>query len=98
MNWQSDTRSPYTLPSPSPWLYLHGLIYTHVLHRVEHSEVLSTPLQETDPRGTITIVAPTGRELIQQIKTNKEDTCVQETNPASAGQIVFVKFSMSFKK
>ena len=97
MNWQSDIRSPYTLPSP-PWLYLHGLIYTHVLHRVEHSEVLSTPLQETDPGETITMVTPSGREFIRQIKTNKEDTCVQETNPASTGQIVFVKFSMPLKK
>ena len=96
----SDIRSIFTLPSPSPWLYLHGFIYIcmHVLHRVEHSEVLSTPLQETDPGGTITMVTPSGRELIRQTKTNKEDTCVQETNPASTGQIVFVKFSMSLKK
>ena len=69
--------------------------HVHVFNRVEHSEVLSTPLQETDPGGTITMVTPSGREFTRQIK---EDTCVQETNPATPGQIVFIKFSIPLKK
>ena len=68
------------------------------LHYTQYSEVLSTPLQETEPRETITMVTPSGREFMQQIKTNKEDTCVQETNPATLGQVVFIKFSIPLKK
>ena len=45
------------------------------------------PLQATDPGGTITVVTASGRSFTQQINT--EDTAVQETNPATPGQLVF---------
>ena len=54
-------------------------------HRVQ--DHLLTPLQATDPGGTITMVTGSGRSFNQQIKT--EDTAVQETNPATLGQLVF---------
>ena len=55
-------------------------------HRVQHREVLLTALQETDPGGTITMVTGSGRSFTQQIKT--ENTAVQETNPATPGELV----------
>ena len=55
-------------------------------HRLQHREVLLTPLQATDPGGTITMVTASGRSFTQQIKT--EDTAVQETNPATPGELV----------
>ena len=56
------------------------------VHRVQHREVLLTPLQATEPGGNITMVTGSGRSFTQQIKT--EDTAVQETNPATPGQLV----------
>ena len=58
----------------------------HCTLRVEHREVLLTPLQATDPGGTITMVTRSGRSFTQQIKT--EDTALQETNPATPGELV----------
>jgi len=55
-------------------------------HRVQHREHLLTPLPATDPGGTITMVTASGRSFTQQINT--EDTPVQETNPATPGQLV----------
>ena len=52
-------------------------------HRVE---LFLTPLQATDPGGTITMVTTSGRSFTRQINT--EDTPVQETNPATPGQLV----------
>ena len=54
-------------------------------HRVQHRKHL-TPLQATDPGGTITMVTASGKSFTQQIKP--EDTAVQETNPATPGQLV----------
>ena len=61
-------------------------IYMH-FHRAQHREHLFIPLQATDPEGTITMVTVNGRSFTQQLKT--KDTAVQETNPATPGQIVF---------
>ena len=55
-------------------------------HRVQHREHLLTPLPATDPGEAITMVTASGRSFIQQINT--EDTAVQETNPATPGQLV----------
>ena len=55
-------------------------------YRLQHREYL-TPLQATDPGGTITMVTASGRSFTQQIKT--EDTAVQETNQITPGQLVF---------
>ena len=54
--------------------------------RGQHREHVLTPLQATDQGGTITMVTASGRSFTQQIKT--EDTAVQETNPATLGQLV----------
>ena len=54
--------------------------------RVQHREVVFTPLQATDLGGTITMVTASGRSFTRQIKT--EDTAVQETNPATPGELV----------
>ena len=56
-----------------------------LFHRVQHREHLLTPVQATDPRGTITMVTESGRSFIIAIKT--EDTAVQETNPATPGEL-----------
>ena len=61
-------------------------INTLHIHRVQHRECLLTPLQATDPGGIITMVTASGRSFTQQINT--EDTAVQETNPATLGQLV----------
>ena len=66
------------LPPPPPPLQLS--------YRVQHRKHLM-PLQATDPGGTITIVTTSGRSFTQQINT--EDTAVQETNPATLGQLVY---------
>ena len=58
----------------------------HCTLRVERRKVLLAPLQVTDPGGTITMVTGSGRSFTQQIKT--EDTALQETNPATPGQLV----------
>ena len=55
-------------------------------HRVQHREHLLTPLPAMDPGGTITMVTASERSFTQQIKT--EATAVQETNPATTGQLV----------
>ena len=68
------------LPPPIPFFY-----------RVQHREHL-TPLQATDTGGTITIVTASGRSFTQQINT--EDTAVQETSPATTGQIVLANWSI----
>ena len=44
------------------------------------------PVQATDPEDTITMVTGSGRSFTRQIKT--EDTAVQETNPATPGELV----------
>ena len=64
-------------------------------HRVQHREHLLTPLPATDSGGTITMVTASGRSFIQQINT--EDTPVQETNPATPGQIAFGTLAISVK-
>jgi len=63
------------------------LVWKHIIHfhRAQHREHLLAPLLATDPGGTITMVTASGRSFTQQIKT--EDTAVQETNPATPGQI-----------
>ena len=61
-------------------------------HRAQ--DKLLTPLQASDPGGTITMVTPSGKSFTQQMKTDKEGTAVQETNPATRGQIVFMNFSI----
>ena len=58
-----------------------------LFYRAQHREHLLTPLQETDPGGTITMVTVNGRSFTQQIKT--VNTAIQETNQATSGQIVF---------
>ena len=55
-------------------------------YRVPYRKHL-TPLQASDPGGTITMVTASGRSFTQQINT--ENTAVQETNPATPGQLVF---------
>ena len=55
-------------------------------HRVDCREVFLTPLQATDAGGTITMVTTSGRSFTRHINT--EDTPVQETNPATPGQLV----------
>ena len=59
-------------------------------HRVQQREHLLTPLQATDPGGTITMVTGSGRSFIRQINT--EDTPVQETNSATSGELVLGTF------
>ena len=54
-------------------------------NRVPYREHL-TFLQATDPGGTIIMVTASGKSFTQQIKT--EDTAVQETNPATPGELV----------
>ena len=61
-------------------------------HRAQHREHVLTPLQATDSEGTITMVTESGRSFTRQIKT--EDTAVQETNPATPGELVFGTFSI----
>ena len=56
------------------------------------------PCKKLSPRETTTMVTPSGHELTGQIKMYKEDISVQETNPATPGQIVFMKFSIPLKK
>ena len=66
-------------------------------HRVQDKGVLLTPLQATDQEETITIVTPSGSVFTQQIKMN-EVTALQETNPATQGQMVFKDFSILLKQ
>ena len=66
-------------------------------HRVQDKEVLLTPVQATDQEETITIVTPSGSVFTRQIKTDG-DTAVQETNPATQGQMVFKNFSIPLKQ
>ena len=66
--------------------YIQTIIVPMHFHRVQHREHLLTPLPATDPGGTITTVTANGRSFTQQINT--EDTAVQETNPATPGQLV----------
>ena len=61
-------------------------------HRVESREVLLTPLQATDQGGTITMVTASGRSFTRQIDT--EDIALQETNPATPGQLVLGNWSI----
>ena len=63
-----------------------------LFHRVQHREHHLPPVQATDPGGTITMVTVNGRSFTRQIKT--KDTAVQETNPATPGQIVFGTFTI----
>ena len=72
--------------------YVDLHINTLHIHRVQHRECLLTPLQATDPGGTITMVTESGRSFNRQIKT--EDTAVQETNQATPGQLVFGNFNI----
>ena len=51
-------------------------------YRVPYRE----PLPATDPGGTNTMVTASRRSFTQQLDT--EDTAVQETNPATPGQLV----------
>ena len=64
-------------------------------HRIQCKEHRLTPLQATDPGGTITMVTASGRSFTRQIKT--EDTTVQETNPATSGQLVLGNWSIALK-
>ena len=81
-------------PSPQCLFPLQGSTFKKIIHqsltfhihRVQQSEHLLAPLQATDPGGTITMVTGSGRSFTRQIKT--EDTPVQETNPATLGQLV----------
>ena len=66
-------------------------------HRVPDKGVLLTPVQATDQEETITIVTPCGSVFTRQIKTD-EVTAVQETNPATQGQMVFKTFSIPLKQ
>ena len=61
-------------------------------HRVE---LLLAPLQATDPGGIVTMVATSGRSFTRQIKT--EDIALQETNPATPGQLVLGNWSIALK-
>ena len=65
------------------------------IHNAPPREVLLTSLQATDPGGTITMVTASGRSFTRQIKT--EDTAVQETNPATQGELVFGNWSIPLK-
>ena len=65
-------------------------------HRVQVREVLLTPLPATDPGGTITMVTESVRSFTRQIKT--ENTAVQETNPATPGELVWENFSIPLKR
>ena len=86
--------------SHSQWIHLQGcwapnLLSKHIplhSHRVESREVLLTPLQATDPGGTITMVMASGRSFTRQIDT--EDIALQETNPATPGQLVLGNWSI----
>ena len=84
-------------PRPSPPFCTFPILGLH-FHRAQDKEVLLTPLQASDPGGTITIVTPNGKSFTQQMKTDKEGTAVQETNPATPGQIVFMNFSIPLKR
>ena len=64
-------------------------------HRAQHREHVLTPLQATDSEGTITMVTASGRSFTRQIKT--EDTAVQETNPATPGELVVGTLTISVK-
>ena len=54
-------------------------------------------MQATDQEETITIVTPSGSVFTRQIKTD-EVTAVQETNPATQGQMVLKNFSIPLKQ
>ena len=81
--------------SYSAWYELHSNVTTLIApppltnsnfpYRIPYKEH-PTPLQATDPGGTITMVTASGRSFTQQINT--EDTAVQETNSATPGQLV----------
>ena len=60
-------------------------------HRLQLREYL-TPLQATDPGGTITMVTTSGRSFTRQIRT--DNTAVQETNQATPGQLVLGNWSV----
>ena len=77
------------------YMEIHYIIVPMHFHRVQHREHLLTPLPATDPGGTITMVTASGRSFIQQINT--EDTAVQETNPATLGQLVLANWSITVK-
>ena len=70
----------------------------HFHREDQHTEVLLTPLQATDAEETITMVTASGRIFIRQLKTENEDIAVQETNPATPGQIVFGSFSIPVRQ
>ena len=53
-------------------------------------------MQATDQEETITIVTPNGSVFTRQIKMD-EDIAVQETNPATQGQVMFKNFSIPLK-
>ena len=63
-------------------------------HRVESREVLLTPLQATDQGETITMVTTSDGSFTQ---INTEDIALQETNPATPGQLVFGHWSIAQK-
>ena len=67
--------------------HTHTNNISHCKFHFGRSQQLHIPLQATDPEGTITMVTVNGRSFTRQIKT--EDTAVQETTPATPGQIVF---------
>ena len=69
------------------WMHLCKILF----HRVQHREHLP-PVQATDPGGTITMVTASGRSFTIAIKT--DDTAVQETNPATPGELVLGTFSI----
>ena len=54
-------------------------------------------MQATDQEETITIVTPSGSIITRQIKMDAV-TAVQETNPATQGQMTFMKFSVPLKQ
>ena len=72
----------FITPPPPHSLPTHQLQLSYRVPYRKHP----TPLPETDPGGTITMVTSSGRSFTQQINT--EDTAVQETNPAIPGQLV----------
>ena len=80
----------YTQVSPHVVTLSFPTSFNMHICNVQHREVLLTPLQATDPGGTITMVTGSGRSFTRQIKT--EDTPVQETNPATPGELVFRTF------
>ena len=70
--------------APNFQLPLHSL-------RVESRKVLLTPLQGTDPGGTITMVTASGRSFNRNITT--DDTAIQETSPATSRELVLGNWS-----